>query len=94
MISYFFRNIVALHKKQLHFLVELSIGDFLMPFFPTNPHDRYRTMVELNAWESEQKKLKKKEKRETILFWITAVCSIIAAVAAVAGVVLQLFPMQ
>lgn len=62
-----------------------------MPIFiPSDPNDRLRTMAELNDWKQSIKKEKEKEKRENRRFIITTVLSGIAALAAVAGVIIQL----
>ncbi len=59
-------------------------------FIPSDPKDRLRTMAELNDWEQTIKKAKESEKRENRRFIITTVLSGIAALAAVAGVIIQL----
>lgn len=59
-------------------------------FFPSDPSDRHRTQAELKEWKDELERRKKIEKRETIRFWVTTVIAAVAALAAVAGVVLQL----
>ena len=59
-------------------------------FIPSDPKDRLRTMAELNDWEQTLKKAKESEKRENRRFIITTVLSGIAALAAVAGVIIQL----
>jgi hypothetical protein len=62
-----------------------------MPIFiPSDPNDRLRTMAELNDWKQSIKKEKEKEKRDNRRFIITTVLSCIAALAAVAGVIIQL----
>lgn len=62
-----------------------------MPIFiPSDPNDRLITMAELNDWKQSIKKEKEKEKRENRRFIITTVLSGIAALAAVAGVIIQL----
>lgn len=59
-------------------------------FIPSDPKDWLRTMAELNDWEQTIKKAKESEKRENRRFIITTVLSGIAALAAVAGVIIQL----
>lgn len=59
-------------------------------FIPSDPKNRLRTMAELNDWEQTIKKAKESEKRENRRFIITTVLSGIAALAAVAGVIIQL----
>lgn len=59
-------------------------------FFPSNPQDPVRTRIERDAWLSDQKKQTEKEQQETRRFVITCVISGIAALAAVAGVIIQL----
>jgi hypothetical protein len=67
------------------------MGGLYMPtFIPSDPKDRLRTMAELNDWEQTIKKAKESEKRENRRFIITTVLSGIAALAAVAGVIIQL----
>ncbi len=63
-------------------------------FIPSDPQDKHRSQIEIMNWEANLKEKKDREKREARRFWFTAICSAIAAVAAVAGVVLQLIPAQ
>lgn len=59
-------------------------------FFPSNPQDRMKTEAERKEHERQQKERAEKERREKTRFIITAVLSGIAALAAVAGVIIQL----
>lgn len=59
-------------------------------FYPSDPQDRMRTEAERNDHEQAQKEQAEKERREKMRFVITAVLSGIAALAAVAGVIIQL----
>ncbi len=59
-------------------------------FYPSNPQDRMKTEAERKDHERLQKEQGKKERREKMRFIITAVLSGIAALAAVAGVIIQL----
>lgn len=59
-------------------------------FFPSNPQDRMKTEAERKEHERQQNEQAEKERREKTRFIITAVLSGIAALAAVAGVIIQL----
>lgn len=59
-------------------------------FFPSDPNDKIRTQVEIRDWQQSISEKKKAQKRENIRFWITTILSAIAALAAVAGVLIQL----
>lgn len=59
-------------------------------FFPSNPQDRMKTEAERKDHKRLQKEHDEKERREKMRFVITAVLSGIAALAAVAGVIIQL----
>ena len=59
-------------------------------FYPSDPQDRMRTEAERNDHEQARKEQAEKERREKMRFVITAVLSGIAALAAVAGVIIQL----
>jgi len=59
-------------------------------FIPSDPQDQYRTQLEVMNWRAELDAEKKKDRRNAILGWITAISAVIAALAAVAGVVIQL----
>lgn len=59
-------------------------------FYPSNSQDRMKTEAERKDYERQQKEQAKKERREKTRFIITAVLSGIAALAAVAGVIIQL----
>lgn len=63
-------------------------------FMPSAPNDKQRSQIEIANWRAELEAAKKREKRDTRRYWLTTVCAIIAAIAAVAGVVLQLIAMQ
>ncbi len=63
-------------------------------FTPSDPHDKHKSQIELMNWEADLKEKKDRAKRESRRFWFTAICSAIAAVAAVAGVLLQLILAQ
>lgn len=60
-------------------------------FYPSDPNDQHRTQSELRDWEARQKEKKARDKKETVRFWITTILAFIAAAAAVAGVLIQLF---
>lgn len=60
-------------------------------FYPSAPNDQHRTQSELRDWEAQQKEKKARDRKETIRFWITTILAFIAAAAAVAGVLIQLF---
>lgn len=62
----------------------------MLTFYPSNPQDRMKTEAERKDHERQQKEQAKKERREKMRFIITAVLSGIAALAAVAGVIIQL----
>ena len=47
-------------QKIIYAIMEL-MGVISMPFFLTDPKDKHRTMAELHAWETDQKKEKNKE---------------------------------
>ena len=55
-------------------------------FFPSDPHDAFRTRAEMQDWKESEIERKAQKKRDTIRFIINAVLSGIAALAAVAGV--------
>lgn len=57
---------------------------------PTNPQDRARTNAEVREWRENIEKQLKREKKEDRRFWITVAVSSVAALAAVAGIVIQL----
>ena len=59
-------------------------------FYPSNPQDLMNTEAERKDHERLQKEQGEKERREKMRFIITAVLSGIAAIAAVAGVIIQL----
>ena len=59
-------------------------------FIPTNPQDQHRSQIELMNWKAELEAEKKQNFRNAILGWVTAISAVIAALAAVAGVVIQL----
>lgn len=63
-------------------------------FYPSDPNDWHRTQGEMRDWESEQNEKKKSKRKESFRFWLTTILSGIAAVAAVAGVLIQLFLKQ
>lgn len=62
----------------------------MLTFYPSNPQDRMKTEAERKDYERHQKEQAEKERREKTRFIITAVLSGIAALAAVAGVIIQL----
>ena len=59
-------------------------------FIPSDRTDWIETMMERSNWEEALKEQKECEKREKRRFIITTVLSCIAALAAVAGVIIQL----
>lgn len=59
-------------------------------FFPSDPSDRHRTEIEAREWRKEQEKNRKRERRNVVMGWITTISAVIAALAAVAGVLIQL----
>lgn len=63
-------------------------------FFPSEPNNHAKTQAELRAYELRREAEKKEQRKETFRFWITAVLSGIAALAAVAGVLIQVASMQ
>lgn len=63
-------------------------------FFPSDPHDWVRTEAERRDHERAEAERKKKEKRDNFRFALTTVLSGIAALAAVAGVIIQLVSAQ
>lgn len=62
----------------------------MLTFYPSNPQDSMKTEAERKDYERQQKEQAEKERREKTRFIITAVLSGIAALAAVAGVIIQL----
>lgn len=62
----------------------------MLTFYPSNPQDHMKTEAERKDYEWQQKEQAEKERREKTRFIITAVLSGIAALAAVAGVIIQL----
>lgn len=62
----------------------------MLTFYPSNPQDRMKTEAERKDYERQQKEQAEKERREKTRFIITAVLSGIVALAAVAGVIIQL----
>lgn len=58
--------------------------------FPSDPNDRSRTQAEIRNWELEQTAKRKAERREAKRFWVTTIIAGIAALASVAGVIIQL----
>lgn len=62
----------------------------MLTFYPSNPQDRMKTEAERKDHEQQQKEQAEKERREKTRFIITAVLSGIAALAAVAGAIIQL----
>lgn len=57
--------------------------------------DDYRAIMEKRKIEAEEKAQQdaiEREKRETRRFWITTAVALVAALASVAGVILQLLP--
>lgn len=65
-------------------------GKYQRAFIPTNPQDQHRSQIELMNWKAELEAEKKQNFRNAILGWVTAISAVIAALAAVAGVVIQL----
>jgi hypothetical protein len=65
-----------------------------MVFFPSDPCDKVKTQAELRHYEEELENRRKQQKRDDVRFWISAVLSGIAAMAAVVGVILQLVSMR
>lgn len=63
-------------------------------FYPSHPEDRMRSEQEAAEWRANLEEEKRLKKRDNIRFWITTILSGIAAVAAVAGVLIQLVLMQ
>jgi hypothetical protein len=59
-------------------------------FYARNPNDAHETNAKLRDWEQAQAEKAKKEKQEKTRFIVTASLSGIAALAAVAGVIVQL----
>lgn len=60
-------------------------------YYPSNPNDWLRTQAELKDIDAAQAEKRKAEKREKFRFLFTAICSAVAALAAVAGVLIQIF---
>ena len=58
--------------------------------YPTDPQDWLRTEAERKDKEQERKEKADKERREKTRFIITTVLSAVAAIAADAGVIIQL----
>lgn len=65
-----------------------------MAFLSDGKDDNNTIYAKANAYMKEQEKLRKRERKETVRFWITTIISSIAAIAALAGVLLQLAPKQ
>ncbi len=63
-------------------------------FFPSDPHDAFRTRAEMQDWKEAENERKAQKKRDRVQFIVTTVLSGIAALAAVAGVIIQLVSMQ
>jgi hypothetical protein len=63
-------------------------------FFPSDPQDKLRANAEANDWKVAARKRAEWEKRENRRFVVTAALSAVAALAAVAGVILQLAAMR
>lgn len=63
-------------------------------FYPSDPHNTMQTQAEEADWKAANAEKKAKEKRDTRRFIVTAVLSGIAALAAVAGVIIQLVSAQ
>lgn len=61
-------------------------------FFPSDPHNRVKSMMEYDGWLKDKEEQKAKEKRETRRFIITCTISGIAAVAAILSVLIQICP--
>lgn len=59
-------------------------------FFPTDPADKIKTQAQCKDLETARAEQEKQKKRETRRFIITTFLSGIAALAAVAGVIIQL----
>ena len=59
-------------------------------FYASNQNDAHETNAKLRDWEQAQAEKAKKEKQEKTRFIVTASLSGIAALAAVAGVIVQL----
>ena len=63
-------------------------------FYPSNPNDPHRTQAERRDCEEAIREKGMREKRDRVRFIITAILSGIAALAAVAGVLIQLASKQ
>ncbi len=63
-------------------------------FYPSHPEDPIKSAQETAEWRAQLEEEKRAKRTETIRFWITTVLAGIAAVAAVAGVLIQLVSMQ
>lgn len=61
---------------------------------PSDPSDKQKTRIEEMNWKADLEDKKEQKKIETRRFIITTVIASIAAVAAVAGLLLQLFRAQ
>lgn len=61
-------------------------------FFPSDPNDRVKSMMEYDGWLKDKEAQKVREKRETRRFVITCIISGIAALAATLSVLVQIFP--
>lgn len=59
-------------------------------FIPTDPQGKHRSQIEIMNWKVELEAKKKQERRQAVMGWITTISSVIAALAAVAGVLIQL----
>lgn len=64
-----------------------------MSYFRYDPEKQTKMEYEALSRENERKaeEERQQEKRDTVRFWITTVIAFIAAVASVAGVIIQLF---
>lgn len=59
-------------------------------FFPTDPNDRIRTQAEMMDWQKANEERERQKRIERRKFVATITLSGVAALAAVAGVIVQL----
>lgn len=62
-------------------------------FFPSDPNDRIRTQAEIKDWQNANKERELQKKVEQRRFVATIILSGVAALAAVAGVIIQFVSM-